>query len=42
VELEEENLLRRPADLDFLFVEVQVEELGDPLDVAALAEERLK
>ena len=34
-------LLSRPANLDFLLVQVEVEEAGDALDVAALAEEGL-
>ena len=34
-------LLSRPANLDLLLVQVEVEEAGDALDVAALAEEGL-
>ena len=36
------HLLRRPADLDLLLVQVEVEEAGNALDVAALAKERLR
>jgi hypothetical protein len=36
------DLLRRPTDLDLLLVQVEFEEIRDPLNVAALAEESLE
>jgi predicted nucleotidyltransferase len=36
------DLLRRPSDLDLLLVQVEFEEIRDPLNVAALAEESLE
>ena len=36
------DLLSRPADLDLLLVQVEVEKVGDPLNIAALSEESLK